>query len=135
MPVSDVLRLTLSTASVGLGTPTLADFTAGYRDVAGAAATVNAKANRAFRVQVVGTSANFGFVGGLPNPSKPAADLKWATTQAGLTTTTFTMGATATLMNSAAAGPAAQSIYFRTLFNRDVPGTYSLTISFTLSAP
>ena len=137
MPVSDVLRLTLSTASVGLGTPALADFTAGHRDVTGAAATATAKANRAFRVQVVGGSSNFSYSGSLPNPSKPASDLKWATTQGGLTTTTFTMGTTATLINSTATAPTSQSIFFRTLwlFNRDVPGSYSLIVSFTLSAP
>ena len=136
MPVNDVLRLTLSTASIGLGTPTVGDFTAGYRDVFGAAATVTAKANRAFRVQMAGGSASFVYSGSLPNPSKPATDLEWATTQAGLATTTFTMGATATLINSAAAA-ISQPIYFRTLwlFNRDVPGSYSLTVSFTFSSP
>jgi hypothetical protein len=137
MPVNDVLRMTLSTASVGLGTPALGDFTVGYRDVTGAAATVTAKSNRAFRVQVVGGSANFSYGGSLPNPSKPASDLKWATTQGGLAATTFTMGTAATLINSAASAPMSQSIYFRTLwlFNRDVPGSYSLIVSFTLAAP
>ena len=46
------------------------------------------------------------------------------------------MGTLATLISSSAA-VVTQPLFLRTLwnFNADVPGTYSLTIRFTLSAP
>lgn len=137
MPVSDVVRITTSQASVALGTPAVSAFTAGYLDVSGAATTVTVKSNRAFRVQIVGTTASFSYGGSFANPAKPASDLKWATSQAGLTSTTNTMGTTATLMNTGAAAAATQSLFLRTvwLYSRDVPGTYTLVVALTLSAP
>ena len=137
MPVNDVVRLTLSQTSIGLGTPTGSDYANGYRDVSGAAATVTVKANRAFRVQVVGAAPNFTYSGAFSNPNKPATDLQWATSQAGLASTTNTMGATATLLNQGASASATQLLFLRTLwhFSTDVPGTYSLAVSVTLAAP
>lgn len=136
MPVNDVLRLTLSATSVGLGTPTEADFAAGYRDVSGAAVNVSAKANRAFSVQVTGVTPSFSYLGTLTNPAKPASDLLWSTSAAGLSSTTNHMGASATLLNQGA-GTFTSPLYLRTRwdFARDVPGTYSLAIRLTVSAP
>jgi hypothetical protein len=137
MPVTDVVRLTLSQTSIALGTPTGSDYVSGYRDISGAAATVTVKANRAFRVQIVGSTSNFTYSGAFANPNKPASDLLWATSQAGLASTTNTMGASATLMNQGASASATQLLFLRTLwrFSTDVPGTYSLIVSVTLSAP
>lgn len=136
MPVNDVLRLSLNAGSAGLGTPTETDYTAGFRDVAGTAANVSAKANRSFRVEVNGATPQFTFLGALPNPGKPAADLLWATSAAGLGSTTAHMGAPATLLNQGA-GTVTTPLFLRTRwdFARDVPGTYSLGIRFTISAP
>lgn len=136
MPVNDVLRLTLSTTSVPLGTPGEADYAAGFRDVSGTAVNVTAKSNRAFRVDVAGTTTTFGYSGTLANPAKPASDLLWATSAAGLSGTTTHMGATANLLNRGA-GTVTQPMFLRTLwsFTRDVPGAYSLGIRLTVSAP
>ena len=137
MPVNDILRLTLDRTSVPLGTPTAADFAAGYRDVSGAAVTARVKANRAFRLQVSGATPSFSYAGSAPNPAKPASDLRWATSPAALATTTSNMGTPGTLLNQGATANAQRSLYLRTLwdFVGDVPGTYSLVVSFTLSAP
>ena len=136
MPISDILRVSLSVPSVALGSPSDVDYAAGYRDVAGPAVTVTVKANRPVSLQMSGQSAVFGYAGSMSNPSKPASNLLWATSAAALNGTPFNMGAPATLYSGAATSTAL-SLYFRTLWNfaTDVPGTYSLTISFTLSAP
>jgi hypothetical protein len=141
MNTSDILKLTLTSTSAALGTPTETDFTNGFRDVTGAITSATVKANRAFRLQVVGNTANFTFTnsGGnsFANPNKPASDLIWATTQAGLTASTNNMGTAATLISQGGTPGVSQSIFFRTKwqFNRDVPGTYALVVNFTLSAP
>jgi len=136
MPISDILRVSLSVPSVGLGSPSDVDYAAGFRDVAGPAVAVTVKANRPVSLQMAGQSPTFGYAGTMSNPIKPATDLLWATTAAGLNGTPFNMGSPATLYSG---GPTSvtQSLFFRTLWNfaTDVPGTYSLTISFTLSAP
>ena len=136
LPINEILRVSLSASSVGLGSPSDVDYAAGFRDVPGPAVDVTVKANRPFSLQMAGLSPTFGYAGTMSNPIKPASDLLWATTAAGLSGTPFNMGTPATLFSS---GPMSvtQSLFFRTLWNftTDVPGTYSLTISFTLSAP
>jgi hypothetical protein len=136
MPVTDVLRISLGTSSVGLGAPTDVDYQAGYKDVAGVAVSVNGKSNRPFLVDMSALTVSFLYAGLLADPGKPASDLKWATSAAGLATTTSHMGATATLINQGA-GNVTVPLFLRTMwdFTRDVPGTYSLSIRFTVSAP
>jgi hypothetical protein len=136
MPVTDVIRLSLSGSSVSLGSPTDVDYSVGYRDVAGTAVSVNGKANRPFRVDMSAVTPSFAYAGSMTDPLKPASELKWATSAAALATTTNHMGTAATLINQGA-GNVTVPIFLRTLwdFTRDVPGTYSLAIRFTLSAP
>lgn len=137
LPVSDVMRLTVSQTSVSLGAPTIADFAAGYRDINGAAAVVTVKANRAFQVQLVGTTSAFAYSGAFVNPVKLASDLKWATSQAGLSSSSNTAATSLTFINQSASGTANQSLFLRTRwsFSRDLPGTYSIVLSLTISAP
>jgi hypothetical protein len=137
LPVASVMRISLSSTGVSLGTPTGSDYQLGYRDVAGPAVTATIKANRAFQVQVVGTGATFQYAGSSTNPNKAASDLRWATSQAGLATTTNHMGTAGSLLNHGPGANVQASLYLRTLwdFTRDVPGTYSMPIRLTLSAP
>lgn len=74
--------------------------------------------------------------GPLADPGKPASDLRWATSAAGLGSTTNHMGASSMLFNQGA-GAITTALFLRTLwsFTTDVPGTYSLAIRFTFSAP
>jgi hypothetical protein len=134
MPVTDVLRLSLDATGVSLGSPTESDYLAGYRDIAGV--SVTAKGNRAFQVQVGGVSGAFTYAGPLADPGKPASDLRWATSAAGLGSTTNHMGTSSMLFNQGA-GAITTALFLRTLwsFTTDVPGTYSLAIRFTFSAP
>jgi hypothetical protein len=137
MPVSDVLRLSLSTTGVSLGSPTEADYSNGYRNVPGPAVTAHVMSNRAFQVQVIGGGATFTYAGSCPDPAKPASDLQWSTSRLGRRAATNDMGTAGMLMNGGPSGNAQASLFLRTLwdFTRDVPGDYSLAIRFTLSAP
>jgi hypothetical protein len=136
MPVVDVMRLSLSGSSVALGSPGVTDFEVGFRDVSGPAVNVTIKSNRALSVQVGGVAGSFTYSGSFANPAKPSSDLLWATSAAGLTTTTNHMGTTTNFL-SQGAGSVVVPLYLRALWNfdADVPGTYSLAISFVVSAP
>lgn len=131
--VNDVLKLTLSGTTTALGTPSEADYDAGYKDVAGPTASV--KANRPWHVDIAGAGATFSYVGSLANPNKPSSDLQWGTSAG---TYANNMGASAVLLSGAnGTGNASQAIFFRTMWAwaSDVPGSYSLVINFTLAAP
>jgi hypothetical protein len=137
MPVVDVLRLSLSVPGISLGSPSEADFAAGHKDVIGPGVTATVKANRAFQVQVGGSTGTFQYAGSAPDPAKPASDLLWSTSQAGLPATSTHMGMTSMLLNQGTGGSVQATIYMRTLwsFLRDVPGNYSMSVRLTLSAP
>jgi hypothetical protein len=136
-----ILKLTVNTVNAALGTPVEADYVAGFKDVSGAVASATVKSNRAFQLQVLASTTNFGFTNtaghSFANPNKPASDMLWATTQAGLSTTTKNMGTQSSLIAQGGTSGVSQSIFVRTnwSFIRDVPGNYSLTVNFTVSAP
>jgi hypothetical protein len=129
-----VMYVCVCGSSVALGAPGEADYQAGYRDVSPVHLTVSA--NRPVVVQVVGLTATFGYSGPLTNPAKPASHLRWAPSAAGLSSTTNHMGSLLTLA-SLGAGTVVLPLHLRTLWSyaTDVPGSYSLGISFTLSSP
>ena len=129
--VGDVLKLTLSSTSSGLGDPSAADFAAGHLAAAGPSATV--VANRPYHVDVVGAAANFSYVGTF-GVTKSASDLKWGTTAGSYTND---MGTSAQLMAGNATAGASQNIFFDTQWDvtNDGPGDYSLVVNFTASAP
>ena len=130
-----IARLTLTSTSTSFA-PVAADFAAGY--VAAAGPTVTAKVNAAYHVTVDATAATFSYapVGGLTNPNKPASDLTWATTVGGLYTRN--VGTSGTLLSgSPGTSGTGQAIFFRAKlsYSVDQPGTYALTVRYTLSAP
>lgn len=134
LPVVDVLKLSVGASIVALGSPTDADYLAGFRDVA--AVNVTVSANRPVVVQIGGQAGTFSYTGSMTNPAKPASDLLWATSAAGLSSTTNHMGSLLTFTSQNAASTVIP-LYLRTRwsYSTDVPGNYSLGISFTLSAP
>jgi hypothetical protein len=131
---TDVLRLSLSSSSVSFTAPVEADYTAAFKAANGP--TVTAKANRAFHVTVDASSSTFGYSGALTNPGKPASDLQWATASGGPFSNNVGTAATLFSGSSGTAGTA-QAIFFRTNLSYavDRPGSYTLTVRYTLSAP
>ncbi|HSA54599.1 MAG TPA: hypothetical protein VLE53_02795 [Gemmatimonadaceae bacterium] len=130
--VNDLLSLTLSSVTTNLGTPTAADFAAGFLDAAGPTATVSA--NRAWHVDVVGNAAVFTYTGAGTNPNKPASDLQWGTSAGAYPND---MSSSTQLFSGAATNGSSQDVFFRTLWNfaASPAGTYDLVINFTLAAP
>ena len=132
--VNDVVQLSLSGTTLDLGTPSAADFTAGFKDVAGPTATV--QSNRPWHVDVVANNVvKFTYAGALTDPNKPSNNLHWGTVSG----TYGNDASTSAVLKSGAAGTSgtSQQIFFRTMWSwaADVPGTYSLVVNFTLAAP
>jgi hypothetical protein len=132
-----VVRLVVSSGSTTLTAPTPADFDAGFNATTGPALTVSA--NAAWTLNMRASAALWTATNTSPGApartTKPAADLKWATTSNGtfnaLTTTD------ATLVNGSATASNATTLYFHTLYGwtLDTPGNYSLAVILTLTSP
>lgn len=150
LPVSDVIRLDLSTSTTALGSPGQADFIAGWLVAPGDGPTAAVKANGPYTLSVTGNAPSFSYAGSFTNPNKPSSALTWAPgtgaapgTCTGLATFGNSMGTAATLLSGSSGGPAigvsapSKKICYRTLwsFTSSPPGTYSLVVNFTLSGP
>ncbi len=132
-----VVRLQVNAGSTSLAAPTPADFDAGYNSTTGPTLTVSA--NAPWMLQVRASSASWTAVNTSPGApartNKPAADLKWGTSAAGPFSALNTSDAT--LVSGSATASNATTLYFQTLYNwtSDTPGSYSLTVVLTLTAP
>jgi hypothetical protein len=138
--VGTLVKLGMTTTATTLTAPSADDIDAGSTVGPDAGPTFTIKANRSWTLKIKsGNATNWTFVG-TGTGVKPISDLLWSTASAGTyaaitsSDVTFTSGATST--NSASAVP-----YFKTQWTSDftsasnLPGTYSLPIIFTLSAP
>jgi hypothetical protein len=141
LTVPRVAQLTVSASSLSLANNNLAaeDYTAGFKNVA-ATLTVQAWADTGAVVTMSAASTNFSYTPSTGIATTKAASTLQASinggTAAGLTTagtTVLTIGAG----GSAGSNPAAATISFKYLlgYATDPPGTYSLTINFTVTAP
>ncbi len=138
--VNDILLLTVSTAATGLGNPTSVNYGAlasnGYLAAtalpAAAGPNVKVVANRAFEVSIASTLANFNSAPA--GVSKPAGDVEWKTTVG----TFAPLGTTAALVLNNTTGTVGLdtnlSFQSRWAYERDVPGSYSMTLTLTLAA-
>ncbi|SRR6266567_3071529 len=133
--VPQILRLTLSTTTATLTAPTETDFNAGNLQEAGASLTATVKSNKPWNLSVKSNAANWDTapLGG----SKLASDLQWSKTNGsgyvGLTTSAANVYGS----NQAATGSSVTSFFFNTLYSyaNDIPGAYSITVIFTVTAP
>ena len=137
--VGALVKLGMTSATTTLTNPTADDVDAG-NVIADAGPNFTVKANRSWTLKIKSQNAANWTYAGSNSGVKPISDLSWSTSAAGsyaaisATDATFTSGA------SASNGAAAQA-FFRTSWLNDftstsnAPGTYSLPIVFTLSAP
>jgi hypothetical protein len=137
--VGALVKLGMSSAATALTNPTADDVAAG-NVLADAGPSFTIKANRSWTLKIKSqNAANWTYVGSDAGV-KPIADLSWATAAAGTYAAITASDATFTSGASATNGAAAQA-FFRTSWTSDftsasnAPGTYSLPIVFTLSAP
>ena len=139
--VGALVKLGMSSATTSLTNPTADQVDAGTAiDNAGPSFTV--KANRSWTLKIKANPAVAGFWDyvGSNSGQKPIGDLAWATTSGGTYTAITASDASFASGASSTNGTAAQA-FFRTSWLNDftsasnAPGTYSLPIVFTLTAP
>ncbi|HTR21966.1 MAG TPA: hypothetical protein VMH88_14030 [Gemmatimonadales bacterium] len=130
--VPTLMQLTLSSTTTALTVPAVANFDGAAVADNGPTATV--KANKGWNLTIA-SSANVWTAAGGANAAKASTDLAWSTaangTFAGLSTTP------ATVLTSGTGSSTSQSIFYQTSWHSagDTPGTYSLTVVYTLNAP
>ena len=137
--VSALVKLIMSASATSLTSPTADQVEAGAL-LADAGPTFTVKANRSWTLNVKTTNvSNWTYVGSLGG-TKPISDLLWSNAGAG---TFVGMSSSDALFLSGAGatnGTAAQA-FFKTVWAAgftqpsNAPGTYSLPVVFTLSAP
>jgi hypothetical protein len=137
--VGALVKLGMSSASTALTSPTADDVEAGAT-IADDGPSFTIKANRSWTLKIKSqNAANWTYVGSNAGV-KPISDLSWSVAANG--TFAAITSSDATFMSGAAAsnGTAAQA-FFKTTWASDfssasnAPGTYSLPIVFTLTAP
>jgi hypothetical protein len=134
-----LLTLTVSPTSSPL-TPLAVTATMSDMDVAAGVATptpvsFTVQGNRAWSVQISGAAAKWTASAGAWT-NKPVSDLRWSLSSTGATTAMSITPASVT-SGSATAGSAATTVYLRPAvhWTTDLPGTYTIGVTFTLTAP
>jgi hypothetical protein len=132
--VGTVLKLALSSLSSTLTSPDTTAFNQGFQDDL-TALTATVKSNRAWSLKISGATATWGASGVGARAAKPVGDLAWSVT-GGAPFTPLSTSAT----NIASAGGTAgtvSTVSYRTSWNYtlDTPGTYTMDVVFTATAP
>jgi hypothetical protein len=137
--VGALVKLDMSSASTALTNPTADDVDAG-NVLADAGPSFTIKANRSWTLKIKSqNAANWTYVGSNAGV-KPISDLSWSTTSGGTYAAISNTDATFLSSASSSNGTLAQA-FFKTSWLNDftsasnAPGTYSLPIVFTLTAP
>jgi len=137
--VNALVKLGMSSAATTLASPTADQVEIGAT-LADAGPSFTIKANRSWTLKIKSqNAANWTYVGSDAGV-KPISDLSWSTAVGGTFAAITAADATFTSGASSTNGTAAQA-FFRTSWVSDftsasnAPGTYSLPVVFTLSAP
>ena len=132
LTIPTIVRLTITDPTT-LTPPTEAIYTAGSVVTTGPLATI--KTNSSWSLTILATTATWTAVGANARANKPVGDLLWGLNSGGPFTAMTTTAATVTSGTRGAANNV--QLYYRTLWNigLDGPGTYSLTVSYTVTAP
>ena len=137
--VGALVKLGMSSAATALTNPTADDVAAG-NVLADAGPSFTIKANRSWTLKIKSQNAASWTYVGSDAGVKPIGDLAWSTAANGTFAAITAADATFTSGASSTNGTAAQA-FFKTTWANDftsasnAPGTYSLPIVFTLTAP
>lgn len=137
--VGALVKLGMSSAATALTNPTADDVAAG-NVLADAGPSFTIKANRSWTLKIKSQNAASWTYVGTDAGVKPIGDLAWSTAANGTFAAITAADATFTSGASSTNGTAAQA-FFKTSWANDftsasnAPGTYSLPIVFTLTAP
>lgn len=131
--IQQATRLTLASSSVALPQPTDVSYNAGFGAPGSVAFEIRSNAN--WRVSISSSATTWSFSPASARNDKPRADLQWATNIAGpFTDVTATATSIAT---GGATNSTIQTLYLRSKYNwtLDLPGSYSIAVQVTLTAP
>jgi hypothetical protein len=131
--VPTILRLSLDDSTTAIPAPGETEFDAGSQDVA-SAITATVKANRGYTLNIRGGSATWSGGSG----TKAVGDLRWRAGGAapGTALTTSDVAVASTVVGTAVAGDAYALTYnIAWSYASDTPGTYTLPVVFTATAP
>jgi hypothetical protein len=137
--VGALVKLGMSAATTSLTNPTADDVDAG-NVIADAGPSFTIKANRSWTLKIKSQNATSWTYAGSNSGVKPIGDLSWSTAAAGTYAAITNADATFTSGGSSTNGAIAQA-FFKTAWTADftspsnAPGTYTLPIVFTLTAP
>jgi hypothetical protein len=133
--VGTVLKLSLSSLTTTLTSPDTTAFNQGYQDDL-SALTATVKANRPWSLKINGGAATWTASGVGARANKPVGDLQWSTS-GGAPFTALTTSAATIASGASGTSGSTYSISYRTLwdYTLDTPGTYSLDVVFTATAP
>ena len=137
LTIGGVVQLSVSSSNTALTPPTAADYSAGFASTTGPTLTV--WANTPWSLQLASTSAVWTAVSSVAGitawASKPASDLQWSDGASGPWQPASTTGAT--LASGTRTGGTAVPIFYRTRYAwaADAPGSYSLTLLVSITAP
>lgn len=130
-------HLTIGASTTAFGTVTSTDFDAGFAEVAGPSVTV--QANKPWSVGISSAATFWTAVNTDPtNPArttKPRSDLHWSNTS-GVVGTAMS-GTVTTIGSGSGTAGTVIPLFFRTIWNYtvDTPGNYTISVTFTLTAP
>lgn len=133
LTISAVVRLTFPSATIGLGTATSAEFASGFG--AAISVPVTVQANTGWALAVSGPVSLWTASPVTARQNKPIGDLQWATTAGGPYSNLS--GAPASIRAGGATALTVVPLFLRSryAFNLDFPGSYSLPVLFTITAP
>ncbi len=133
--VGTVLKLSLSSTATSLTSPDTTAFNQGYQDDL-AALTATVKANRAWSLKVSSGAATWTGSGAGARANKPAGDLEWSAS-GGAPYTVLTTSPVGMATSASGTSGTTTTVSYRTLwdYTLDTPGTYSLDVVFTATAP
>lgn len=134
LTVNRLLRLTIDDTSTAAPAPTEASYDApGYQQFSPLTATV--KTNGTWSLSVRATSATWAGSGGA-RLNKPVGDLRWSTAAGGSYTPMSTTN-TAVFPSGTAGSANIITLWYRIYWSyvTDLPGTYKITVVYTLTAP
>jgi hypothetical protein len=137
--VNALVKLGMSSVATTLTSPTADQVEVGA-NIADAGPSFTVKANRSWTLNIKTTNALSWTYVGSNGGNKPVSDLTWSNASAGTYVGISTTDALLTSGASATNGAAAQ-VFFKTVWAAgftqpsNAPGTYSLPVVFTLSAP
>ena len=139
MVVGKTTRLEVGSTSLTLfnNTVSATDYVAGSKTAGSLSFTL--RANAAANVTLSAATANFGYAGSAsPAPTKSVSTLQWSSNNGSSWNNMTTTGAQIATAAAATSGTTpAQPITFRTLlgWTSDPPGTYTVTLNLTITAP